>query len=234
MLSKTGYAIRYMGEMDGFVKGNVKYNVFGECALQDRRERIIRSIKEFFPYNVSGLESFFGWNFVFSRPIKGLREQVADLAKGIAVPEIEDDMFSRGCEVDDWLEVASRKGGAVNTIKYLALSVYHAIKDGSRRPVGRRMIEGLDKKIAFLNNLEQKAHAYLGFNERYVPFCEETIETLSKTKGFKDPNYDLSRMFLKVRGLKRDADSLQKLLRVIGMCREGCIERKTRVEKIIK
>lgn len=59
METRTENAIEYMGEMDSFIEGNVKYNVFGECSLEDRRERIVRSIRESFPCNVSGLEGFF-------------------------------------------------------------------------------------------------------------------------------------------------------------------------------
>jgi hypothetical protein len=128
MKTKTEHAIDYMAEMDGFIFGNTKYNIFGEYALQERRERIIKSIREFFPYSVSGIEEFFGVFFHFRRPNESLVEGIKELGKGLHAEMDDTDMFSGGTEADDWLEVAERKGGALNTIKYLAMSVYHAFK----------------------------------------------------------------------------------------------------------
>ena len=67
---------------------------------------------------------------------------------------------------------------------------------------------------------------------KLCPFCEETIEGLRKDRNYRDPNHMLSDISLKVRGLKRDVDSLQKLLGVIDMRREECIERKERIGRL--
>lgn len=232
MRTRTEDAINYMGEMDSFIEGNARYNVFGECSIEDRRDRIVRSINKFFPCSVSRLENFFSFAFHCSRSYEAAGEKLIELEKGLGVQMDDKDMFSGGSEADDWLEVAEGRGGFLNRIKSMVLSVYHAFAYGSQRPVRRRVIAGLDKKIDFLDMLEKKAKTYLEFNQRYIPFCEETMETLRTEEGIDDRRYGIDDMSLKVRGLKRDVDSLQDLLYTIDMDRKACVDRKNRIEKL--
>lgn len=174
----------------------------------------------------------FEWFFDFKDPVVGLAENITELKKGLNVEMDDKDMFSGGSEADDWLDVAEGKGGFLNRVKSMALSVYHAFADGSQRPVRRRAVAGLDRKIDFLDMLEEKAKRYLEFNQRYIPFCEETLDALRTEEGIECRRYGVNDMSLKVRGLKRDADSLQNLLYIIDRDRKACIERKNRIERL--